>query len=192
MSSRTSFNPDVTDSIATALRVELAEKGYRGMSMDGLAERAGVGKAAIYRRWSSKEEMVVDLLREQVVPDHDFPDHGSLRGDLHGALTELREWFGDETSARIFMEVLTEGKRSHAMGDLLSLYIGRPRRRRGAALLERAIERGEIEPGHDHELVLDLLASTVFWRMVARRTTFDDDDMETVIDMVVDYLGVDE
>jgi len=68
----------VTSAILRAAFAEMAESGYARMSMDAVARRAGVGKAAIYRRWSSKQEMVVALTAQIGVPLADTADTGSL------------------------------------------------------------------------------------------------------------------
>lgn len=70
-----SLNPDTTSAIIEAALSDLAEKGFTGMSMDGVARRAGVGKSAIYRRWPSKEQMTAAILRELGwTPDLTVPD----------------------------------------------------------------------------------------------------------------------
>ena len=81
-----------------AATLELAgEVGVSKMSMDDVAERAKVSKATIYRRWSSKEQLVLDALRSAMSPLDDV-DTGSLRGDLELYLSELAQRF--QTAAR--------------------------------------------------------------------------------------------
>ena len=73
------------DVILEAARELIAERGYEGMTMDAVAERAGTGKATVYRRWPSKVELTVDAVicgRQIVLTVDDVPDTGSLRGDL--------------------------------------------------------------------------------------------------------------
>src|SRR6478736_2327459 len=73
------------DAILVAARDLLAERGYEGMTMDAVAERAGTGKATVYRRWPSKVELTVDAVvcgRHFLLTADDVPDTGSLRGDL--------------------------------------------------------------------------------------------------------------
>ena len=73
----------MTDAITEATFTELAESGYARMSMEAVARRAGVGKAALYRRWSSKQEMLCELIRtavEDTLPPR--PETGALHSDL--------------------------------------------------------------------------------------------------------------
>src|SRR6516164_7950306 len=83
------LQPDKTDAIVAAFYEELAEGGYDKLTMDRVAARAGVGKAALYRRWRSKEQMIAELVAtlggDEGTP---APDLGSLRDDLYA-------WFAD-------------------------------------------------------------------------------------------------
>src|ERR1700749_1860282 len=85
------LRPRVTDAITEATFTELAGAGYARLSMEGVARRAGVGKAALYRRWSSKQEMLEELIRaavEDTLPP--IPDTGALRTDLRELLGTYR------------------------------------------------------------------------------------------------------
>src|SRR5215470_885249 len=76
------LRPDKTDAIVAAFYEELAESGHERLTMDRVAARAGVGKAALYRRWPSKQRMVADLVASL---DGNYAaqyDRGSLRDDL--------------------------------------------------------------------------------------------------------------
>lgn len=179
------LDPDVTDAIASALLEEIADKGYLGMSMDGLARRAGVGKAAIYRRWASKEHMTIEVLKQVSHTDQDIPDHGSLRADMRAAVEDVRSWLSDGRMGQVFPDILAEGMRSEVMAELLTDTIGAPRRRRATAMLDRAVERGELSPQADRELILDILGGMVFWRMIARRREISDAFVEAVVDLAM-------
>src|SRR5262245_4469633 len=76
------LRPEKTEAIIAAFLAELGEKGYAGLTMDRVAERAGVGKAAVYRRWPSKQEMLVDLVGQFATKAVLPPDTGCLRDDL--------------------------------------------------------------------------------------------------------------
>src|SRR5277367_129498 len=78
---------EVTDAITNAFFEELAEVGYGRLSIDAVARRAGVGKAAIYRRWKSKLEITVALASHVAVAAVDVPDAGNLLGDIREYLS---------------------------------------------------------------------------------------------------------
>jgi AcrR family transcriptional regulator len=85
------LDPAVGDRLIAAAADLLAEVGYDAMSMDAVAARAGAGKAAIYRRWPSKQALVLDTVRSRELPLGDAPDTGSLRGDLTALLLALQK-----------------------------------------------------------------------------------------------------
>jgi AcrR family transcriptional regulator len=123
MRRRTSAGPvlqsEVTDAIQTAFFEELAEVGYGRLSIDAVAKRAGVGKAAIYRRWRSKLDMTVALTSEVAVAAIDVPDTGSLRGDIRQYLDNACEAIAHPLARHIIPDLLAEATRNPALADAL-------------------------------------------------------------------------
>ncbi|YCK39945.1 TetR/AcrR family transcriptional regulator [Actinomadura sp. ATCC 39365] len=154
---------DVTDAIATAAFAELAETGYGRLSIESVARRAGVGKTAVYRRWSSKQAMVMDLITQVAVRAADTPDTGTLRGDVLAFLTITDQALRHPLVARIVPDMFAEATRSPEVAVVLREQVGGARRNKVAAILYRAIERGELPADIDIELGLDLLAGPLYW-----------------------------
>lgn len=181
-----SFDPEVTSAIVEAVLSDLADKGLAGMSVDGVARRAGVGKSAIYRRWPSKERMTAAILREIGMSIHpDPPETGSLRNDLHRVIDDFLAWLTDDPRVgQIFLAVLAEGRRNPEFAAILDTEIDRPRRTRVAAVFAHAVERGEVDAEYDSELAMDVLGGTVFWHQLARRHEVD----AAYIDRLLDIL----
>lgn len=175
----------VTGAILDAALTELAENGFRGSSMDGIARRAGVGKAALYRRWTSKAEVVAAAMKTVSGPDAPVPDTGSLRGDVRELLDGVVAWLSDPRTRRVYPDLLAEGQRDPALAHALMEYIGTPRRRRGYAVLERAAARGEVSPTADRELLLDALGALVFWRLIALNRPVSAGHLDQIADAVV-------
>lgn len=175
----------VTGAILDAALTELAENGFRGSSMDGIARRAGVGKAALYRRWTSKAEVVAAAMKTVSGTDAPVPDTGSLRGDVRELLDGVVAWLGDPRTRRVYPDLLAEGQRDPALAHALMEYIGTPRRRRGYAVLERAAARGEVSPTADRELLLDALGALVFWRLIALNRPVSAGHLDQIADAVV-------
>lgn len=159
------LQPEVTDAIAEAVLDELAELGYGRLRMESVARRAGVGKSALYRRWPGKQEMVVAVLSAFSVPLAEIEPTGSLRGDVRAFVGAVHGWLTHPRFARILPDLVAEGSRTPALADATRSAIGGPRRAAAAAVLHRAAERGELAPGLDLELALDLLAAPVHWRL---------------------------
>ncbi|HEY0117216.1 MAG TPA: TetR/AcrR family transcriptional regulator [Cellulomonas sp.] len=167
---------NVTSAIAAAAFAELAESGYARMSMEAVARRAGVGKAALYRRWDSKDAMLIDLVAG-AVRDHALvqPDTGSLAGDVEAYIEATAAQLGDPLVARIAPDFLGESPRNPAVAAALRQVIADQRREVADAVLSRAVRRGELPIDLDHELALDLLVAPLGFRLLVVRKPADGD-----------------
>ncbi|MET0406202.1 MAG: TetR/AcrR family transcriptional regulator [Cystobacter sp.] len=157
---------DVTDSIAFALFRELARTGYAALSIEAVARRAGVGKAAIYRRWPSKLEMVSSLFTEVGAQLAEVPDTGSLHGDVKAMVERNHALLRRPLVNRILPDLHAEMRRTPALAAVVRSGVQYERRLRGQAVLRRAMDRGELSPGLDVDLALDLLGAPIYWRAI--------------------------
>ncbi len=137
--------------------VELvAEIGYDRVTVDAIAKRARASKATMYRRWPTKAELIADALRRNADGgDLDVPDTGTLRGDLLATVSQIAESFAREGGPSLLG--LTEAIRQDAgLRELVRSQIEARTRAVGAAIVERAVARGEMGASADHEIVLEL------------------------------------
>ncbi|GAA1991453.1 TetR-like C-terminal domain-containing protein [Amycolatopsis minnesotensis] len=160
----------VTAAISAAFFEELAAAGYSKLSLEAVAKRAGAGKAAIYRRWSSKLEMAIALISDVVANTPEPPDSGTLRGDLLAFLTEAAELLRHPLPAKIIPDLLAEVGRNPELGQALLTAVRDPRRVRATHMLERSIERGELPADLDLTLANDLLAGPLYWHFAIANT----------------------
>jgi len=140
----------------------LAEVGYERLTIDAVAARAGAGKATVYRRWASKADLVIDAV------DHHrgtaLPDTGSLRGDLE-ALAQAKQANHD----RALMTRAMAGLMTAVLGDA---DFRRAFRQAGVpgnplvAVFTRAVERGEIPPQPDLDLIASVVPALSFYRLL--------------------------
>jgi AcrR family transcriptional regulator len=179
------LQPGVTMAITEAVLVEWAEHGYARLSMEAVAKRAGVGKSALYRRWPSKQEMAMAVISEFSVERATLPDTGSLRSDLRAALDGVVDWLTDPRFSRILPDLVAETARNPELGEFVKSMIGTPRREASAELLRRAVDRGELRTDLDWELVLDLLAAPVYWRLSVRASDAEPDYLDKLTDLLV-------
>jgi AcrR family transcriptional regulator len=155
-------------SIIRATLELLLESGYRALTMEGVRARAGVGKATIYRRWSSKEELVRDV----IVFMHDdlqAPDTGSLRGDYEGMASLVRSAAHRAGAATFMPRMLGETANDPELHTIFYDNLVEPRRAQMRTILERAMARGEIRDDLDIELIIDLFAGPVVYRLLITR-----------------------
>jgi len=155
-------DPGVDRAIVRATLRALAEQGYRGMSVEGVAAAAGVGKTTIYRRYPSKEELVVAALSTIRQAAEPLPDTGSLRTDLAGMMTQAHRILARGFS--LMGAVLVEEGRNPELLELVRERILRPRRKEVMTMLKRAADRGEIRPGVDPEAAVHAIVGSMFVR----------------------------
>ena len=164
----------------------LADQGFEAMSMEGVAARAGVGKTTIYRRWSTKEALVIEAVRG-LHAEYGVLDTGSLRGDLLILMRvsdDPRAWsLIQRLLPRFIGEIVANPGLVEAYQDAILL----PRFRRFKAVFERAIARGELRPDLDPMLAVDLFAGAFTYRLLITRylTPMPPDYIEQILDTVL-------
>ncbi|MFI1181603.1 TetR/AcrR family transcriptional regulator [Streptomyces sp. NPDC020799] len=131
--------------ILTATLAELTEVGYAALTMDRVASRARTSKAALYRRWSGRAELVLDACKFRTLADVELPDTGVLRTDVIGLLRQMSAQM-DSPFGGILRGLLAEMTSDPEFARLVRerVHTGGPVAIR--TLLERAVERGEVEP----------------------------------------------
>jgi AcrR family transcriptional regulator len=142
----------------------LVEGGFRGLSIDGVAARAGVGKATIYRRWRSKTELVEEAIKG-LSEGIELPDTGSLRGDfLAIAVFAMRGTNVREST--LVPRLVAEAAGDPTLHEIFLRELVAPRRNALKVLLKRAQARGELRRDADLELAVDLLIGPIFYRLL--------------------------
>lgn len=181
-------DPAAGEAILRATLSLLAEDGYDGLSIDGIADRAGVGKATIYRRWASKEEVVAAAARHlsEQVP---VPDTGELRGDLMAIADGLTTVFADPATARLVGALVARMPHDPALASGLREGFLAARRRAARVVLQGAQDRGEIAAEGDLEVAVDLLAAPFYYRMLISGAPIDRAFARRVVDAVLAWLA---
>ncbi|WUH94477.1 TetR/AcrR family transcriptional regulator [Streptomyces sp. NBC_00433] len=174
------LRPDVTEAIRAAVFAELAETGYARMSMERIARRAGVGKAAVYRRWRSKLPLVLDVVPAVAAQGLPAPDTGSLRGDVRALLDVSARALRHPVVAQILPDLLAEAARSPELAESLH---GALRDAHGgivAAVIAQAAARGEVPAATDPALAVDLLAGPLYWRQAVLGTAYTPPELDAL------------
>ncbi|MFE8943590.1 TetR/AcrR family transcriptional regulator [Streptomyces sp. NPDC007856] len=137
------------------------------LSMERVARTAGVGKATIYRRWSGKEELFVDVVRAAEPPDPELPGI-SLRDDLVVLLESMRQRGLVHRSSALLHNVYAQMKHSPKVWSAYQASVIAPRRELGMEVLRRGRENGELRPDVDLDLANDLFVGPMLVRTVLR------------------------
>jgi AcrR family transcriptional regulator len=148
--------------IDSALQL-LAERGFQAATIEAIALRAGVGRNTIYRRWPSKEGLIVDALRE-LLADLDEQEGEDVYSLLLDWVRDFVRVFNDPLYGRIVPVVLGELQRNPAFARVYADQVVRPRYEALTRLLRRAVEQDELRQDVDVEHLADLLAAPPFVR----------------------------
>ena len=164
----------------------LGEVGFSGLTMDGIAARAGVGKATIYRHWPSKAHVVVDAFRTHI-PRLEAPDTGDLRDDLLAVMRHLAEGLSRSALSRILPSLVEAAEQDP---DLRRLFAEFTTERRAVLrrILEQAASRGELRPDLDFEVAMDFLVGPIFTRRLITRKPLNRRFADQVVDLALPVL----
>lgn len=141
----------------------LNECGLGGMSVEGIAARAGVSKASIYRRWDSKDELVVDAVAS-LIEETDLPDTGDIRTDLRATVAGMRGFVCDSRAGEVLPWMAGEIARQSAVGRRYRTSVVEAKRTKVAHLVSRAVERGELRSDLDVDTAVDMILGPVIMR----------------------------
>jgi AcrR family transcriptional regulator len=133
--------------------------------MDAIADRAGVGKNTIYRRWASKEELIADALRELTV-EAELKEHDDLYALLLGHIRDVERVLADPLVGRILPVLLGELQRNPVFAALYADRVVRPRREAIVDALTRALAQGDLHAGTDPDQIADMLIGPLFLRLL--------------------------
>lgn len=170
--------------ILDAAVVLLAEEGFGGVTVDTVAARAGVSKATIYRRWSTKEELLLEAASCLSGAPDELPDTGSLRGDLAALYEGFLPALIDGVPGQMLPQMVAEGTRNPEIRRMLADFAD-SRRVRWRTVLERAGDRGELVEGLDAEVVVDCLTGPLFTRLLVTGRPLTPALAEQVLDVVL-------
>ncbi len=160
----------------------LVEVGFSGLTVEGVASRAGVGKATIYRRWPSKLPLVVEAFGE--LPGFEEVDTGDLATDLKRMLRGYLELFNATPLSAVLPSLA--GERSHNP-ELSELFepVSKGRRQPLVHTFQRAVERGELAAGLDVELAADLVVGPIAVALFFKGGRLDPDMVDSMVDMAL-------
>lgn len=163
----------------------LQESGFAGFTVEGVAARAGAGKATIYRWWQSKGTLAIEAFLVALTPRLERPqESGSaiadLRAHVHHAAGIYRGRAG-----QLLRELIALGQEDIQTGRVLRAEFVEPRRLTAIRLLERARACGELQPGIDIEVLADALWGPIFHRLLVSRMPIDRGFVEKLLDLVL-------
>ncbi|THT98481.1 TetR/AcrR family transcriptional regulator [Lampropedia puyangensis] len=162
-----------------------AESGAAGVTMDAVAQRVGAGKASLYRRWNSKDELLIDALTAaNDARNHQEIDTGNLRDDLIGLFSQLYS-VDDPVLQAVHQEIMRDLRSSLSYMEKVAPERLLKRRQRIHAVFARAQHRGEIASNADVDLIQDLLPAMILHRYSTKGLMITDALITRYVDTLV-------
>ena len=162
----------------------LADEGYGGVTMEGVAARAGVGKATVYRRWHSKSALVVDAVDACREAGWQPPDTGSAREDLLAFVRGFMDVIRASDAGRVMPALVAELACNPELAAAFRDGFVQPRRARILEAVRRGVERGEVRADVDGEVVADAVVGLLQHRFLVTGMEIDDGLPERVLDLL--------
>ena len=176
----------VDGAIIQAALEMLDEVGLQAVSMDGVAARAGVGKATIYRRWGSREDLLIDAVAS-LVAAIEVPESDDIRADLVTLLVRLRTFMSEMKGGSVFPWLIGEVAAGTEVGRHYAEAVILPRRAMIAQVISRAIQNGSLRPDLDVQLAVDMISGPALLRkMMAPVRGVDEGWEEKLVDALLD------
>ena len=163
---------------------ELAESGYSALSLDRVARRAGVHKTTLYRRWGTREELVLEAMLERAGEHITVPDTGSLRQDLLGLARTAAANASSPEVAAMARAVAASAPHDSRLAAANRRFWAE-RLALDGAIVERAIERGEVAPGTDPVRLIESVLGPIHLRLLLTGEPVDASFVEGIVDVVV-------
>jgi AcrR family transcriptional regulator len=159
--------------VLTAADALLARDGFARMSIDGIAQLAGVSKATIYRWWPSKAAIVMEAMLASTEADVYVPTSPYPEEDLIARVRKLIALFCGP-KARVIRSLIGEAQFNPEVAEAYRTHLLLPRRVAMRAALERAVDAGIFRPDFDRELAIDMLYGPVYQRLLLGHAPLDD------------------
>jgi transcriptional regulator with XRE-family HTH domain len=173
--------------ILTASYDLLIENGFGAVTVEKIAERAGVSKATIYKWWPNKAAVVIDAFLNATSAKLPIPDTGSTIDDMFIQVNNFVKFLMSR-KGNVITEIIAEGQFDSKLADIYRKAYFKPRRSISKQILERGISRGELKKDLNIELSIDLIWGPVFYRLLITGEVLDDIFVRNLINYVFEGI----
>jgi AcrR family transcriptional regulator len=176
--------------ILTATLRLLKAKPLRDITIEEIAQKAGVGKATIYKWWPSKAYVALDAFLRKMFKTVPTPDTGSAETDFAQQLYSVMAFYTSPTG-RIFRQFMAEGQSDPEFAVLFRERFLQPRREAVGIILDRGVKRGQINRKLDREIILDLIYGPMIFRLLAGHGPLNEQEADTMISALFRGISAD-
>lgn len=163
----------------------LAEKGFAGVTVEGIAKAAGVAKQTVYRWWSSKTEVLMDAFLEDAAADLEPPDTGGLESDLRSHLRNTIRFLTEDDAGAVYRALVGQAQHDAELAQTFRASYLDDQLVRDQRPFVRAIARGELAPDADVALLAERLVGPIHYRVIVTGQVVDDSFTDAVVDDVL-------
>jgi AcrR family transcriptional regulator len=173
----------VRAAVLEATLAVLAETGFSGLTFSEIARRSGVHATSIQRRWGSRENVLLDALLAASEKRLPIPNTGSLRGDLLGFANSLAAYLRAPIGEGV-IRLMAASQDSAALA-MNRVQFFRTRFETARVMLDRAAERGELQPHVDRQLIMELLSAPLYFRLLLTREPLEEAFIASVVETLI-------
>src|SRR5271166_6379626 len=170
--------------LRSTLKLLERDGGFPELSIEAIAADANVGKTTVYRWWPTKAALVADAFSASVEQELQFPDTGSLRGDVAQQMRRVIRLFRSPRG-KIVAALLAGGQSDPELIEAFRERFLWPKRRQAYKTLQRGIDRGEIPAGTDLDLLLDSLYGPIYMRFLIRHFELREDFADKICGLIL-------
>jgi AcrR family transcriptional regulator len=170
----------VRANVLAATLAELADVGYAELAMEAVADRAGVHKTTVYRRWRDRETLVIDALTEHVAAERPIPDTGGIETDLLDLISSLVRLVNNPAERAGMTVLFSDAARVPDIAQIKRRFYA-DRFGRAAPVIARAVERGELPADIDPDELLKTLIAPLHLRLLVTEEPIDETTAERAV-----------
>jgi len=168
----------------------LVEKGFSGVTIEGIAARAGVAKQTIYRWWHTRTDILLDAFLQDAAEELIPPDHGDLARDLRSYLRQLADFLTRSDAGAVFKALLGHAQHNPEFAAVLRRRFLDEQRRRDHLPLQRAVQRGQLPAGLDMAAETDQLVGPIYHRVLVTADRVDPAFTDKLVDAFVQRMSL--
>ena len=171
----------VRDAVRRATLAELSEHGMRGLTVENVAERSGVHKTTVYRRWGSVEGLIADALEMAQEEPWPIPDTGTIEEDLRGVARLVQSGFDDPELGPVSSAFVAAAMQSPEAARALHAFF-EARHEQSAQVVRRAVDRGELPITVDVREVIRVAVAPIYYRLFVAHEPVTERDADRAAD----------
>ncbi|MER6034002.1 MULTISPECIES: TetR/AcrR family transcriptional regulator [unclassified Streptomyces] len=170
--------------LTTTLKM-LGELGYSRLTIGGIAQEAGVGKATIYRSWPNKAALTLDAVRTQL-PQIPVEETGDSEQEVIAVAETLAALYGSPRVRLVLPALVSDAAADPELGRRLREELIEERKRQSTAVLQRAVDRGDMAKDADISTILDMWAGLMLFRSLFFDVSFDEQAVRNLVAATLD------